>query len=182
MLVLVGSTRPAKVEGVRDAIAAISQRDARFASAELVPRDLTTVAPRMPMSIEEIVEGARTRARALREGVGSSDRVTYAVGVEGGLAQLPATDLWTLQTWVVISDGDRWSYGGGPSLQLPARVAGRVLSGEELGDVVDDLAARSVRGTQGAWGVLTLDLIDRRDAFRLAALAAFAPFYNADAW
>ena len=40
----------------------------------------------------------------------------------------------------------------------------------------------SVRGTRGAWGVLTRDLVGRRDAFRLAVLAAFAPFYNSAAY
>ena len=43
---------------------------------------------------------------------------------------------------------------------------------------IDALAGSAVRGTRGAWGVLTLDLIDRRDSFRSAILAALAPFYN----
>jgi len=51
-----------------------------------------------------------------------------------------------------------------------------------LGDVIDAIAAAHVRGTRGAWGVLTRDLISRRDAFRLAILSAFAPFYNAAAY
>ena len=34
-----------------------------------------------------------------------------------------------------------------------------VLDGRELGDVIDELARARVRGTRGAWGVLTLDLI-----------------------
>jgi len=54
-----------------------------------------------------------------------------------------------------------------------------VLSGRELGDVIDEVARKAVRGTRGAWGVLTLDLIGRGDSFTSALLAALAPFYNA---
>jgi non-canonical (house-cleaning) NTP pyrophosphatase len=53
-----------------------------------------------------------------------------------------------------------------------------VLDGRELGDVIDELARARVRGTRGAWGVLTLDLIACQDSFRSAILAALAPFYN----
>jgi non-canonical (house-cleaning) NTP pyrophosphatase len=61
-------------------------------------------------------------------------------------------------------------------------LARRVLAGEELGEVVDSLVGAPTRGTRGAWGVLTCDLAGRRDAFRLAVLAAFAPFYNPAAY
>ena len=53
MTVLVGSTRPAKVEGARDGLAAIGRVDPRFGHATLQPHDLTHIAPRMPMSLRE---------------------------------------------------------------------------------------------------------------------------------
>jgi inosine/xanthosine triphosphatase len=175
--VLVGSTRPAKVEGTRDALTAIARVDPIFTSFELEPHDLTLIAPRQPMSVREILAGARTRAQALSD----LQRGTLAVGVEGGLEEvLPET--WALQSWAAVTDGTRWGYGSGPALILPAHVVARVRGGAELGEVIDGLAGASVRGTKGAWGVLTLGLVDRRDAFRLAVLAAFAPFYNARAW
>ena len=82
------------------------------------------------------------------------------------------------------STSERTGTGGGAG---PGRTAGRArrlgaVPGEELGDVIDELAGESVRGTRGAWGLLTCDLVGRRDAFRLAVTAAFAPFYNARAW
>jgi non-canonical (house-cleaning) NTP pyrophosphatase len=81
-----------------------------------------------------------------------------------------------------VTDGQRWGYGAGGAVLVPAAVAERVLAGEELGDVIDALAGAPTRGTRGAWGVLTRDLVGRRDAFRLAVLAAFAPFYNRSVW
>jgi inosine/xanthosine triphosphatase len=175
--ILVGSTRPAKVEGARDAITAIARVDPRFLTAVLEPIDLTVIAPRMPMNAAEIVDGARRRATALLE-----RGPAFVIGLEGGLEHISTADTWTLQSWAAVSDGIRWGYGAGPSLGLPSAVAARVVAGEELGDVVDHMAGETVRGTRGAWGLLTRDLIGRRDAFRLAVLAAFAPFYNPSMW
>jgi inosine/xanthosine triphosphatase len=175
--VLVGSTRHAKVEGTRDALNAVARVDARFLDFTLEPHDLTHVAPRMPMSLGEILDGARLRATALH----IPD--TLAIGVEGGLHQLPTTAReWSLQTWAAVTDGERWGYGAGPALVLPHHIADRVIAGEELGDVIDALAGLNTRGTRGAWGVLTRDLIGRRDAFRLAVTAALAPFYHQEAF
>ena len=121
-----------------------------------------------------VIVGAYSIVRAQQRGA-------FAVGVEGGLEEvLPNT--WALQSWAAVTNGKAWGYGAGPALVLPVTVVERVQAGEELGDVIDRLVGDTVRGTKGAWGVLTFGLIDRRDAFRLAVLAAFAPFYNARAW
>jgi inosine/xanthosine triphosphatase len=177
VIILVGSTRPAKVEGAREALAAIAGIDSRFTHVSIESHDLTAISPPQPMSVAEIIDGARTRARVL------SDKYpgTIAVGAEGGLDEI-LPDVWSLQSWAAVTDGSRWGYGAGPALVLPTGLVDRVRAGEELGDVIDRLAAEDVRGTRGAWGVLTRDLIGRREAFRLAVLAAFAPFYNARAW
>jgi non-canonical (house-cleaning) NTP pyrophosphatase len=47
-----------------------------------------------------------------------------------------------------------------------------------LGEVIDEVAGKTVRNANGAWGVLTLDLIARSDSFTFGLLAALAPFYN----
>ena len=197
--VLIGSTRPAKVEGAREALAAIARVNGDFADFTLHAYDLTSIAPRQPLSLGATIDGARMRATALLDTpvseavrgataapARSSTRAvpalgTFCVGVEGGLAELPGGE-WSLQSWAAVTDGHRWGYGAGPSIVLPASIAVRVLGGEELGNVIDEVAAAGVRGTRGAWGILTLDLIGRREAFRLAVIAAFAPFYNANAW
>jgi len=49
----------------------------------------------------------------------------------------------------------------------------------ELGLVIDQMAGmQDVRSRQGAWGVLSRDLVTRSMSFELALIAAFAPFYN----
>jgi inosine/xanthosine triphosphatase len=195
VIVLLGSTRPAKVDGAREALAAIARIEPRFASPTIHTFDLTTIAPRMPLSEREIVDGARRRALALVEQYIARDfslatpatlatlathGEVFAVGLEGGLdsIEIDGQTCWTLQTWAAVSDGHHWGFGAGGALAVPRTVADRVVAGEELGDVIDGLAGANVRGTRGAWGVLTRDLVARKDAFRLAVLAAFAPFFN----
>src|SRR5262245_33218384 len=100
----------------------------------------------MPMSVAQILDGARRRAEALFEPSREPRDATFAVGLEGGMAPAPAgDDDWSLQTWAAVYDGRRWGYGAGPAIVLPAFVSARVAAGEELGDVIDELAAAQVR-------------------------------------
>ncbi len=51
--------------------------------------------------------------------------------------------------------------------------------GVELSVAIDRFAkGTGIRDTQGAWGVLTDNLIARQDAFRIGVINAFAPFFN----
>jgi len=181
IIVYVGSTRPAKVGAVEDALAAIGALEPRFAAAEIRALDVGAAAPAMPMTEAEIVTGAAARVGELIRRAPSRGSGTFFVGLEGGLdpvAGVTGPVRYAAKTWVCASDGAEYSYGAGPSLMLPSSVVADVLAGNELGEVVDRLAGAAVRGTRGAWGLLTRDLVGRRDAFRLAVVAAFAPFYN----
>ncbi|SRR6266851_9283111 len=180
MLIVVGSTRPAKVEAARAAIDAIAVVDGRFRQTTIEAVDLTEIAPTMPMTERAILEGAHVRAQTLIERRPTTDaQRLLAIGVEGGLDALPgACDRYVLKTWAAVTDGMRWGFGGGGAIVLPEAIAREVLNGRELGDVIDEVAHAAVRGTRGAWGVLTLDLIGRQDSFKFAILAALAPFYN----
>jgi inosine/xanthosine triphosphatase len=52
-------------------------------------------------------------------------------------------------------------------------------NGVELSVAIDRFAgAVGIRDAQGAWGVLSSGLVSRTEAFRVAVVAAFAPFYN----
>jgi non-canonical (house-cleaning) NTP pyrophosphatase len=63
---------------------------------------------------------------------------------------------------------------------VPSEIVKNVVQGRrELGMVIDEVTgARDVRSKQGAWGVLSRDLVTRSMSFELALIAAFAPFYN----
>jgi Uncharacterized conserved protein len=63
---------------------------------------------------------------------------------------------------------------------VPHDIVKNVIEGrKELGLVMDEVTGgRDIRSKQGAWGVLSRDLVSRSLSFELALIAAFAPFYN----
>jgi len=170
--ILVASTKPAKVDAVRAAIDQIAAIDSRFSATTIQSIDVGAVGPAMPMSDRETLDGARARAAAAAR---LASPPFLAIGLEGGLSSEP---LETLTSWAAVTDGERWGYGSGGRIVLPDAIAQQVRHGRELGDVIDEAAGVAIRGSRGAWGLLTLDLVGRRDAFVTATIAALAPFYN----
>jgi non-canonical (house-cleaning) NTP pyrophosphatase len=85
-----------------------------------------------------------------------------------------------LESWAYVTDGVRGHYGRSGGIELPEALAHEVLeNGVELSVAIDKFAgAVGIRDAQGAWGVLSNNFITRQEAFRVAVIAAFAPFYN----
>jgi non-canonical (house-cleaning) NTP pyrophosphatase len=87
-----------------------------------------------------------------------------------------------LESWAFVSDAagrESWGHAGG--VVLPEALAAEVLDrGVELSAAIDAFAGQQgIRDAQGAWGVLTCNLITRQDVLRTAVINAFAPFFNA---
>ena len=145
------------------------------------------------------MRGARQRAETLvRIAHKNRLRWNYFVGLEGGLdvihettSAIPArrhSDSTQearrrvfLESWAYVSDGAHGHYGRSGGIELPVSLAREVLeNGIELAVAIDRFAGTAgIRDKQGAWGVLSNNLITRQEAFRVAVIAAFAPFYNA---
>jgi len=172
LLVVLASTSPAKVDAVRSAIERIEKIDPTFQRSTLRTLSAGDTAPTMPMTDRETLEGARARAAAAAR---TATPPFLAIGLEGGLSTEP---LVTLTSWAAVTDGTRWGYGAGGRIVLPDAVLAQVKAGRELGDIIDEMAGKGSRGTRGAWGWLTRDLVGRRHALLTATLAALAPFYN----
>jgi inosine/xanthosine triphosphatase len=174
LLIVVASTSPSKVDAVRAAIERIEKIDPAFRKTTLRTLSAGDVAPVMPMTDQATLDGAKARAKAAAR---TATAPFLAIGLEGGLTMEP---LVTLTSWVAVTDGTRWGFGAGGRIVLPEAIAAQVKAGRELGDVIDEMAGANIRGTRGAWGWLTRDLIKRRNALLTATLAALAPFYNQD--
>ncbi|MGH9794327.1 MAG: DUF84 family protein [Candidatus Acidiferrales bacterium] len=86
-----------------------------------------------------------------------------------------------LQNWAYVTDGARGAFGQSGSILIPDALAVTVVvEGFELAQAIDAFAGgKGIRDAQGAWGVLTRNMITRQDAFRVAVINAFAPFFNA---
>jgi len=168
---------------VRAAIARVAEIDSAWRDANVVARSVKTDAPAMPLNDWELMSGARQRALAVRQILLDQklDADLY-VGLEGGFHSISVEGRWHtfLRGWAFVTDGERESFGMSPSIEVPDAIVKDVIQGKrELGIVIDDFAGiRDVRSKQGAWGVLSRDLLTRSMSFEAALIAAFAPFYN----
>jgi inosine/xanthosine triphosphatase len=197
--IAVGSKRGPKLNAVTEALEAFSAALAHDAQFEVVGMEVESGVSDTPASRDELMRGARQRAEALQEMAGLGGAAwQYYVGLEGGLdvmyggasademprhsgLQQSGHRRVFLESWAYVSDGARGHYGRSGSIELPEALAHEVLeNGVELAVAIDRFAgAVGIRDAQGAWGVLSNNFITRQEAFRVAVIAAFAPFYNA---
>lgn len=164
--VSVGSLNPVKINAVQDAFTR------KWPHASVCGADVDTGVSAMPMSDQECLAGARNRAKLARE-LNDAD---FGVGLEGGVNQEAAGLM--LLGWVVIVHRDgRQSVSCTTKIPLPKMLADRVLAGEELGPVMDDVLNETGTAKKGgASGALTDGLVMRKDKFEMAVAYALSPF------
>jgi len=181
--VALGSDRAAKILAVRASIARVAAIDSSWSDATVLARPVKTNAPAMPLNDWELMQGARERALAVRDQLQAQRReADIYVGLEGGFHSISIEGEWHtfLRGWAYATDGQDGTFGATPSISVPDQLAKAVIEGRrELGLVIDEVAGmRDVRSRQGAWGILSRDLVTRATSFEVALIAAFAPFYN----
>jgi inosine/xanthosine triphosphatase len=197
-LIAVGSTRGPKLDAVHDALKLCAEHLNPNGQFEVLGFAVDSGVGHTPFSSAESMRGARQRTEALIRMTSGKDEIyQYFVGLEGGLEVMEPnhshkgkgenTDTAGnggrrvfLESWAYVSDGSRGHFGRSGGIELPPALAHEVLdNGVELADAIDKFAGvAGIRDNQGAWGVLSNNLITRREAFRVALVAAFAPFYN----
>jgi inosine/xanthosine triphosphatase len=185
VVVAVGSTRRPKLNAVWEALTVFGPTLEPNAQFDVVGLEVPSGVRHTPLSRVDLMAGARQRAEALvdiaRE---RKEPWKFFVGLEGGLDVVKeAGNRWVfLENWAYVLDTERrGAYGQSGGVLLPQALAKRVVDeGAELAEAVDAFAgSQGIRDSQGAWGVLTRNLITRQDAFRTAVISAFAPFFNA---
>lgn len=180
----VASTRRPKLNAAKDAAQNIASMFGEGATLEVTGYEVESGVSHTPCSREELMQGARQRVEALQQSLGASGLTAdFWIGLEGGLAVAVDDGVRRvfLESWAYVSDGRRGHFGCSASIELPSALAGEVLGrGTELSVAIDQFVGGvGIRDGQGAWGVLSRDLISRQESFRLALVVAFAPFYNA---
>jgi inosine/xanthosine triphosphatase len=181
--IALGSDRAAKIMAVRAAVARVAEIDSAWSDVNVVARKVLTGAPGMPLNDWQLMSGARQRALAVQDVlIGQKLDADLYVGLEGGFHSISLEGEWHtfLRGWAFVTDGERGSFGMSPSIAVPEPIVESVVKGRrELGEVIDEVAGmRDVRSRQGAWGILSRDLLSRATIHEIALIAAFAPFYN----
>ena len=199
LIIAIGTKRGPKINAVKEAAEVFSSSFAPDTEFELVGVEVESGVSHTPSSREELMRGARQRSETLAQIAERNGLLwNYFVGLEGGLDVTYESDFLLpmrrhsdvppnarrrvfLESWAYVSDGSRGHYGRSGAIELPEPLVREVLdNGIELAVAIDRFAGMSgIRDGQGAWGVLSGNLITRQEAFRVATIAAFAPFYNA---
>jgi inosine/xanthosine triphosphatase len=181
--IALGSDRAAKIMAVRASVARIATIDPTWADVNVVARRVEVSVPAMPLTDWQLMQGARERAFAAEKALKARrlDADIY-IGLEGGFHSISIEGEWHtfLRGWAYATDGERGAFGAAPSISVPPDIVKSVVEGRrELGEVIDQVTGgRDIRSRQGAWGVLSRDLVTRSMSFELALIAALAPFYN----
>ena len=202
ILVAVGSTRRPKVNAVIEALVAIRTASDFLPWFEVLGIEVESGVRHTPLSREDLMAGARQRAEALVQMARArNERWKYFVGLEGGLDVIAGLDVipsldvvpdfdvvneasnrWVfLESWAYVTDGEgRGSFGQSGAVLVPDPLAQTVVDdGHELSQAIDAFAGgHNIRDAEGAWGILTRNLITRQDSFRAAVINAFAPLFN----
>jgi inosine/xanthosine triphosphatase len=206
IIVAVGSTRRPKVNAVTEALASIRHLFENSPEFEILGVEVASGVRHTPLTREDLMAGARQRGEALaRMARAGRHAWKYFVGLEGGFDVIPGLDAipnldavpeldlareaqrrWVfLESWAYVADDSgRGAYGRSGSLLVPEALAQRVVDdGVELSEAIDAFAeGHNIRDAQGAWGILTGNLITRQESFRLAVINAFAPFFNREVY
>ena len=162
-VVVCGSANPAKSAAVRG----VCER--AFPGCDVVAREVPSGVRAQPIGREETEAGARARARGALAAVPGA---TLGVGLEGGVD----AEGHLINCVAVVGADGRTSVAWGVRFPLPPGVVARVLAGEELGPVMDEVSGtRNSKQVQGAVGFLTNGLHTRAQMWESALACALAP-------
>ncbi len=170
MKVLVGSKNPVKIEAVKEAFSKY------YNSPEVICYDTNSGVPSQPVDIETF-EGARNRTSALREiNTQNNLNADYFIGIEGGILKI--FDKWfALGLMCILNKAGLAGYGTSPMFELPDFVIEKLLTGNELGKVMDEITGdENTKQKGGAIGFFTNGIMDRKELYVGGLIAALVPF------
>lgn len=183
-IVAVGTTRRPKLNAVWEALTVfgpVLDIDAQF---DIAAVEVPSGVRHTPLTRDEIMAGARNRVEALlRIAREKNEPWEYFIGLEGGfdVIQDGKARLVFLENWAYVADrSGRSAFGQSGAIAVPDQLAKPVVdAGIELSEAIDTFTSgHGIRDAQGTWGILTRNMITRQDAFRVAVINAFAPFFN----
>ncbi|MFQ5526621.1 MAG: inosine/xanthosine triphosphatase [Thermoanaerobaculia bacterium] len=169
-IVVVASNNPVKVGAVEAAFARMVPGE----QFEALGVGVESGVANQPASDRETRVGAESRADAAAELRPEAD---YWVGIEGGIEDGDAG--MRAFAWVVVRSAFGVGRARSGTFFLPDEVARLVRGGKELGEADDIVFGRSnSKQEEGAIGLLTRGVLDRRDLYEHAVVLALAPLKN----
>lgn len=166
--IVVASTNPVKISCTSEAFKEVFPGEAFDVRGFHAPSGVSD----QPMSDEETLRGALNRANYVKDQYSDAD---LWVGIEGGIHQ--QQNMMEAFAWIVVLSDSQFGRARTATFQLPPEIVELVNSDVELGHA-DDAVFRRTNSKQGngAVGILTNNLIDRKAYYRHATILALIPF------
>lgn len=160
--IAVGSLNPVKIEAVRNIMERI------YGSVRIFAVDSKSGVPEQPFE-DETVQGAINRAK------GAIGDHTMAVGIEAGVFER-YDGLYDVQHCAVIDSDGKITIGMGSGFRYPDKVAELVRNGKTVGEAMKEIySGKDIGREQGAIGILSKGLLDRRELTEQSVLNAMLP-------
>jgi inosine/xanthosine triphosphatase len=160
--IAVGSANMVKVSAVRSVMERI------YGDVRITAINADSGVPPQPFG-EQTHQGSVNRAKAA---LGNHD---MAVGIEAGVFEM-LDGLYDIQYCTVIDSRGKMTCGQGPGFRYPDAVADLVRSGMTVGDSMRRIYGETDIGKkQGAIGLLSNGLLDRKTLTEQAVIAAMVP-------
>jgi non-canonical (house-cleaning) NTP pyrophosphatase len=189
MNIAIASTRQPKVEAVKEAwqICGKMIMPDLEEPISFMAYDVPAEGPEMPLGISQFMEAARSRVESLTLQLKRQKaEADFYVGLQGGFNVVSSGSKRQvfLESWACVSDGYQSYFGHSGGIPVPARFADPVIErGMELSIVLDRFLEKSRHTSRdGIWGVLTRDIFTLKHSFVAALIAAYAPYYNPEAY
>jgi len=153
--IAVGSKNPVKIGAVAEVVRRV------WPAAEIVGVSVPSGVGVQPRTEAETRLGAANRASAARVALDAD----LGIGLEGGIEEVRGR-LYLVNSVVVVDRAGERGEGGGVRMELPPGFRAGLDAGRELGDLVDEASGISnSKQKEGAIGLLTAGLADRRESF-----------------
>lgn len=173
MIVNVGSSNPVKVDAVREAIGDYDI----FSGAEVRGIESQSGVSEQPTTIDEMCQGAITRAR------NAFSECDYSFGIESGLMVASHANSGFIEASVcAVYDGKNHYLGLSPGFELPSKVIKLIMEEKiDLNEAVYKVGLSKnprVGSEGGIVSVLTKGRIDRKTYTKYAVIMALSQIEN----
>lgn len=171
MKVLVGTTNPGKIEGVKQALMSY------YEDVEIAGCEVSSLVNDQPINKETII-GARNRANnSYQYALDKNIEADYYIGIEEGIMEIYG-NWYDVNVAVVKDNNDNESIGFGPVLPIPNKYIDEIRS-KSFGKLMNRLLDKEDLNI-GLGGIynLTNSTISRIDTTKEAVIMALTQFYS----
>ncbi len=170
LTIVVASKNPVKINAATDGLKCMFPDFELIAEPVIVPSGVAD----QPLSDEETLEGAINRVENAKTAYPNAD---LWMGIEGGVTIIEGE--LAAFAWVVVKSKDLIGKARSGTFFLPCAVKALIEEGMELG-TADDIVFGHTNSKQqgGAVGLLTGNVVDRKQLYEQAVVLALIPFKN----